>query len=378
MGHGDAKVDAYLAFALTGRAPWPADLEPRTALARIVYHGLPGLLADRTEGWPLEAAEPIRDAALAQSMWELRHRLVLSDLLGALEAASVRTLVLKGTALAYDLYDLPAARTRGDSDLLVAPDDVGAARRVLSDQGFSPFLGDPETLGARRLQEVWEKRTPDGLGHPIDLHWQALNAQALGHALPFDVAWTRARPLPRLAPGARALPLDLALLLACAHRAQHVFTPYLVEGETHYGGDRLIWLWDIHRLACALDAAGWDMLERSAQAGGLAAVALDGLRMAARLLDTPLPPPVIGRLAALPQDTPEARYLLGSGQVGRAWRDLRAARGTGARLAFLRDRLLPSAVFLRAKYPDRADGSLPALHLRRMADFLRPRKGGAA
>lgn len=376
MGHGDADVDAFLTRSVRGPAAWPASLSPEAVLGRATYHGVTALLASDAEGWPAAVLVPLRAAARARSMWELRHRIVLSDLLAALEEAGIRALLIKGTALAYDLYDPPALRSRGDSDILVAPHQAEAARRVLAGLGFAPFLGDPEALGAQRLQEVWERQTADGLSHQIDLHWQALNAPALSRALPFEDAWARARPLPRLGPAARALPLDLALLLACAHRAQHAFTPYLVAGTTHYGGDRLIWLRDIHLLAGALDAPGWEALAHAAEASGLAAVALDGLGTAARLLGTALPAGPLAHLAALRRDTPEARYLLGSRQVGRAWQDLRAASGPGARLAFLRDRLLPSAGFLRAKYPDWADRSLPALHLRRVADFLRPRRSG--
>lgn len=370
---GVGATDAFLARSLAGPAPWPGDASGGEVVSRALFHGIAGCLAGRpTAHWPPRAAEPIRRAATAQAMWEVRHRLLLSRALEALEAAGVRCLLLKGTALAYDLYESPSARSRGDSDLLVAPADLDRARAALAACGFAHFLDDPAAMEAVRLQECWRQRSADGLVHDIDLHWQAVNAVVLADVMPFDRLWERARPLPRLSPRARGLPHDLALLLACVHRMQHVLNPYFVDGAAHYGGNRLIWLRDIDLLARALDPGGWAAFEAATIEGGLSAVALDGLRAAAGRLGTPLPPGATARLAAAPQDSPAARYLLAGHRAERAWRDLRAVPGLGPKAAYLWGRLLPPPAFMRAKYPGLAGRPLPLLHLRRLRDFLAP------
>ena len=374
MGTGrEADADLLIASALAGCADWPGGLEPALVAERALYHGVPGLLSDRVASWPAEAASPIRAAARSQAMWELRHRVVLADLLGALDAAGVRVLVLKGTALAYDLYRSPAERSRGDSDILVTAADLPRAREVLAARGFAHPKGDPAASEEIRLQESWLKETPDGLHHEVDLHWAALNSQVLVDLVPFEEAWARARPLPGLGAGARGLPLDLALLLACAHRAQHVLNPYFVDGQAHYSGDRLIWLWDIHLLAGHLDPPGWEAFLRACDEAGLAAVVRPGLEASARLLGTTLPPGVMARLSAAPADSPAVRYLLAGHRMERALADLRAARGAGGRLGYLWGQLFPPEEFMRGRYADGPERPLLVLHWRRITGFLRSR-----
>nr|WP_246045431.1 nucleotidyltransferase family protein [Rubellimicrobium roseum] len=355
---------------------WPSQIKADLVVRRALYHGIAGCLASRLGNWPTEAADPLRRAAMAQAMWEMRHQIVLSSLLQAMAAAGIRVLVLKGSALAYDLYDSPAARSRGDSDILIEPKDLPAARAVLSDQGFSHFYDDPTADENVRLQEAWTHRTADGLMHEVDLHWQTLNAPALADLFPFTEIWTRARALPRLAPVAYGLARDSALLFACAHRAQHIVNPYFVDGSIYYGGDRLIWLYDIDLLSRALDETEWAAFEVAVRQSDLAEVALHGLQMAADRLGTPLPCDVISRLERMNLKTKSSRYLLSSRQTGRAWRDLRAIQGSKAKAAFLAGRAFPSEAFIRAKYPDMADRPLLLLHLRRILNFVKPRPRG--
>ncbi len=76
-----------------------------------------------------------------------------------------------------------------------------------------------------------------------------------------------------------------------------------------------------------------------------------------------------------PRDEPASAYLLGSGQARRAWADLKAIRGWRRKLAYVGARGLPSARFMRGKYPELAGKPLAVLHLKRMIDLVRPRPG---
>lgn len=66
----------------------------------------------------------------------------------ALEGAGVRTLLLKGPALAALLYDAGEERIWDDADLLVAPDDRDRALEVLGSLGFRPRISDPLERGS--------------------------------------------------------------------------------------------------------------------------------------------------------------------------------------------------------------------------------------
>ena len=61
---------------------------------------------------------------------------VLGQLLRSLADAGVCAILLKGTAVACDLYASPATPARGDSDLRVAPADLDRARSALQEQGY--------------------------------------------------------------------------------------------------------------------------------------------------------------------------------------------------------------------------------------------------
>lgn len=344
---------------------------------RIGYHGIAGLIADRAHqlaGWPSAILAATHDQAIALAMWELRHKAILGELLAALAEEKVVALLLKGTAVAYDLYPSPATRARGDSDLLIAPDDLARARSIFIRHGYRCQPLDDAIADDLALQEVWSSTCDAGTTHHIDLHWQLLNAPALRGVLEYKDCATDPLALPRLAPGTLAMSRVLTLLHTSIHRAMHLTNPYFVDGVTYYGGDRLIWAKDIDLLAGALSDQQWRQFSAIALQQGVAAVSLDGLHMAQRSLGTTIPTHVLDALGAAP-DEAASSYLLASGQAIRAWKDLLAVRGLTRKLAYLATRTLPSARFMRAKYPELEHRPLPLLHVRRMVDLLRARPG---
>lgn len=331
--------------------------------ARADYHGIGPLLLARS------GAETFRAEARARAMWELRHRHVVAQLLSAFAEAGLECLVMKGTALAYDLYPEPALRPRGDSDLLIHPADRAQARAVLRAQGFTAFLQQDAPAGM--TQEIWRKTAPDGSSHEIDLHWQAFNGPALARMIPLEEAFAEAVPLARLAPVARGLPRDHGLLHACLHRAQHILSPYFVDGVAHYGGDRLIWLCDIDLLARALTPEQWDRLSERARQRGVAPVCHAALAEAVRLLGTPVPPAVMESLGTAPAGA-ATEYLLHRNRSGRARANVQAAGWRGA-WHYLTARLFPPAAFMRMQYPE-SRMPLVLLYPRRILRFLSGRR----
>ncbi len=375
-------IDQLLAATLRGEdSSWPpAWCESKQAtlmLERIAYHGIAGLIAGAARAlahWPAAVLAPVRDQAIALAMWELRHKVVLGELLAAFADEKIMVLLLKGTALAYDQYPSPATRARGDSDILIAPAALDAARSILTRLGYHRQPPDAGIADDLALQEVWSLTCGAGTRHHIDIHWQLLNAPALRGVLEFATCATDPLPLPRLGPDARSMNRVLTLLHSCIHRAMHLTSPYFVDGVTYYGGDRLIWANDIDLLAGVLSEEQWTRFSVLAVQQGVAAVSLDGLRMAQRSLGTKIPQRVLGELGAA-RDEAASAYLLNSGQAGRAWQDLLAIRGWTRKLAYLEARALPSARFMRAKYPGLERRPLVMLHLRRMVDLVRARPG---
>jgi hypothetical protein len=372
-----ARIDELLGAAMRGGASWPPDWtspEQRHAVAeRALYHGIAAILTARAAqlaGWPEALLGQLRRQAEAQAMWELRHQAVLGKLLRCLADQDIAALLLKGSALAYDLYAVPAHRSRGDSDLLIAPADLADARTVLRSLGYQ---WHPENDGGSdefALQEEWILNCGDGNRHSMDLHWQLLNAPALAGILRPEECWTDAIALPRLGRGAEAMSHVHTLVHTCVHRAMHLTAPYFIDGRAYYGADRLIWAMDIDLLARSLSDDDWGQLGSIARARGIAPVIRDGLEFARRILGTPIPESAEAWLKTAGGRASD--YLVRSRQARRAWSDLLATQGWRRKATFLAARTFPSAAFLRRKYPGMARLPLLLLHGRRIGGLLRP------
>lgn len=67
---------------------------------------------------------------------QLAYAAATDEVLDAMGRAGIRTVMLKGAAIARRLYEDPLLRPAGDIDLLVAPSQAGAAAQVLERLGF--------------------------------------------------------------------------------------------------------------------------------------------------------------------------------------------------------------------------------------------------
>jgi hypothetical protein len=379
------RIDAFLASVLSGAGePWPFELDAAAAdrvAERAAGHGIALLLIERyheRRDWPEPVLARLMDHARSQTIWEMRHRIVLAELLARFADAEIGALLLKGTAIAYDLYPDPAARRRADTDLLIEPRDLRQARLVLASTGFTNISLPHWPRADLHLQETWRLDHADGTRHHIDLHWQVMNAPALASLLSHGECRARMAALPRLCDHAYTMDRASMLLHTCLHRAAHLLTPVYRGDEPCFGADRLIWLHDIGLLCAALDEPEWLRFCAAAERCGVATLCLEALTSVRTHLHTSVPEAVIERLAAAPTDSAAIRYLRRSGRLRRGWSNFAATPGAGRKFAYVAARALPSPAFLRAKYPDEAHGSLVRLYWRRLSGLLRSKRERAA
>jgi hypothetical protein len=292
-------------------------------------------------------------------------------LLSAFAAAEIPATLLKGTALAYSLYPSPALRQRGDSDILLPRNRAAEVRAILAAQGFRRGVDSKIGLGdAANRQEAWTHVGADGGPHVVEPHWAVMAAWALDRVLPVAAVTACAVAIPALGPGVRRLANPDALYHACLHRAVHVQSPYFVGEEMILGGDRLIWLYDIHLLAPRLSDTEWEGFVVTAARDGTSGICHAALARAQSLLATGIPEDALARLAAGPARGPIPAYLASRSLWMRLLRDLAALPGPAARVAHARAFLLPTGAYLRDKYPDSPGWPLPLLHARRLAERL--------
>ncbi len=340
----EAAMLVLLAKLMRGQRPAAsADANPDDVLASALRHGvLPlvyaGLGASRREH---DGLDPLRAALAALARTEAAVDVIriaaCRDLLHGLHHAGLSVLVFKGSALAFSHYPRSDLRPRDDTDLLVEESQLEALDRSMRNMGY---CRPPATSG--RLishQCLYTRIDGRGIRHNFDVHWRISNRHRYASLFTLGELLRRSRPIPGHAAAARCpCPVD-ALLIAALHRA------------SHRGTDRLVWLYDIHRLLAAMKDDELGELEERAEAKGLAEECRAAIAGARHYFDrgTGAPPAVSSGVRTID-----------------IWlADLKALPSWRARLALLREHAFPPADYMRR---DRVDSNrliLPVAYLAR-------------
>jgi hypothetical protein len=217
----------------------------------------------------------------------LRNRTLEAELLaaiGALRAAGVDGLPVKGIVLARTLYGSLALRSSADLDVLVRPADLTAARAALRALGFAHAAAPPfEALHHPFHDPQYFRPVADGQVC-LELHHALWSARHFGDA---GGLWER-RVMARLGDTAvRILSPEDTLVHLAVHRARSPL--------------RLRHLCDVAELVrsdwATLD---WDHVVTAAHAVGARTTLHEALVLARDLLGAPAPPDVVPRLHVSP------------------------------------------------------------------------------
>ena len=294
------------------------------------------------------AAVSMHAAAAAWALRERGEREAVGAFLDA--AAGVPLLFFKGASTAHTLYPEPWMRMREDWDVLVAPGSEAAARAALAAAGFAP---DRATKPGRiRMRQQSFRRDVPGSECIVDLHVRALNPPALADRIPYADLERCSVPLASLHPAARGLADAAALVVACAHRLAH-----------HSSEPRLAWDYDVlllsRRMAGRRAAQAAELADRW---GARAFLAAELGRVAERFDE-----PADGDLRRILGRAPAAErgYLRPNRSRAREFALDWQVLGWRARVALLRETLLPDPSFVRATTGSRLP--LPLLYAARIA-----------
>jgi hypothetical protein len=357
-----AQFPALAAFLAGAPSTWP-DLRIPAAellaicdaeeLSPLVHHRLAGSSAG--DGWPEALRARLVEQARALTAAELLLGAETRKVIDALVHGGMRPILIKGTALAYAIYDAPALRPRSDTDLLVTPGDVDSARRVMSSLGYATTVYCSDLFSQFEVQKV----DPFGVQHTFDVHWNISTQPVFARLLTHDELLARAVPVPALGDAALAPhPID-ALLLACVHPVMH-----------HRAAERVLWVYDVHLLASMLTPEELDELAQLARTKKVAAICAHQLRLAQATFRTVVPASVFARLEPTGKPEPSAAYL----GAQRRWHhelisSVRELRSTGDRVRLLREVLLPAPSYVLGAYGLRGKTYgpwvLPALYVHR-------------
>jgi len=364
----NATPRAWLAAALRGECPpWNGDAEDGVALfACAVTEGVAALVhaCGACAALPATIATEFADFERGRVMTDLPDHAELVQVVRALADAGVPALLLKGSALAYSVYPSPHLRPRVDIDLLVSDEAMmGRCRQVLEPLGY--LAADAAVATLIGYQTALQRTTTGGRTHHIDAHWRPSNLAMFEHALPWNELDSAAIALPAIDPAARGLGRMHALVHACLHRIANL--PAEPGSNSH--GDRMVWLYDMDLLARRFAADDFEMLRRIAAARGMAGACRDGLEQAQALFATPLPE---GFLRALGDAASAETFDVGKARLRwyQEWQNLRAV-SPRQRLSWAREKLFPSAAYMRQTYPVDGPGSLAWAYLQRLGHGLR-------
>jgi len=248
-----------------------------------------------------------------------------------------------------------------DCDLLVSPADRVGAQTALRELGYRRISGPPGDGAGYQVEFFLEDRA--GLAYTIDLHWRISNVQSFAWLFAFADLASRSVEVPQLGANARRLGDTDALVLALLHRAAN--NRLVAPGY----GDRLIWLYDLHLLVEHLTADQRAQFRRVVAEKHLGAPAWEGLRRCWECFRSPLVASLVAELECSGAANDGSR-LVGADGLHGEWLELRAIPTMSGRLRYLVARLLPSAEYMRERYPDSAPQSLLVLHARRWMQRL--------
>jgi hypothetical protein len=257
--------------------------------------------------------------------------------------AEVPALLLKGPVISRWLYDETEERPYGDADLLVAPDMVVAAERVLQTLGYT--LKDPagelELISGPHAQ-TWFRAADGAL---VDLH-HTLPGDVLAERLVWPLLWKRSQTMELAGTDVRVLDAPSRALMVALHAA-------------HHGPGGVVPLEDLRRAAERVSASTW------AEAADLAAAIVALPKFAEGLALVPEGEHVAQRLRLAPAGLLEA---LGSTELASGFERFAAARGARERLRLLLNELFPSVEFMRwwSPWASRSRAGLTAAYVYRL------------
>jgi hypothetical protein len=289
---------------------------------------------------PAAVASRLNALAAANEAFSAAQDRELTRVLASLAAGGVSPVLIKGAHLAHTIYPSSASRPRGDTDVVIAADELTRLTCLLDGAGYRRL---EHVRGALILGQCHFRRTDDlGVTHGLDVHWRVAAPLVFRRVLPAAALRQARVAIPALGAHAWGPCAPHALIVACVHLIAH-----------HRADTVLIWLYDIARLAETLDRAGAAVFLETAAAGRISAVCTAALERARRHFDGPALTSLAGHAAAQSRGAsePSARLLDAARPIDEVWLDLRTADGWHERVTLLREHLWPDAGYMRATAP---------------------------
>ncbi|PYY28471.1 nucleotidyltransferase domain-containing protein [Paenibacillus illinoisensis] len=222
---------------------------------------------------PASVVESLRQEYTANTFRMLHLTAAMEQVCGAFNEQGIRSITLKGPALAHDLYGDVSLRTSKDLDILIPFDDVESAEQILETLGY---VSKEEKR--RPTVQSWKWREHHiCYKHPlkktqVEIHWR-LNPDS-GKETDFELLWQRSRFSTYTQNPIRML-------------EREDLWAYLVTHGARHGWFRLRWLMDIDQMIRSMPV-DVNLLTRRLKAEGRLVIGAQALRLVSVLMNTPL------------------------------------------------------------------------------------------
>jgi hypothetical protein len=265
-------------------------IEETDLLAEVVAaaadQGMAPLLCHHLINIAAEQLPPLWREQLRQEFrLNSRRNLVLTAelfrLVEAFAGAGIDATPHKGPVLAAMAYGDIALRQFADLDFVLHSADIVRSHAVLRDLGYRseiPWSGVPDT---RRIPGHYAYSSGSGHIH-VELHTPA-TLRYFPKRVVLDRLLANRQSITVLGRRILSFAAEDTMALLCVHGAKHRW-------------DQLSWITDISELAQSRDDFAWSRCEQTAKDLGALRMLHLGLATAQRMLDTPLPDEMVGRI----------------------------------------------------------------------------------
>ncbi len=300
---------------------------------------------------PSACTQRLQQASTAYLALHLRRKMAFDTLHNAFVEAGIGPILLKGAAISLTLFPREDMRMRGDTDILVSPDEQDTAISVLEDQGFHRTL----STGSRLVfcEQQYGKSIGTNLHLAVDLHWALSNRQIYAQCIPHDAI--RAESV--TVDGYRCLSPVHALLHSVIHRLGH-----------HPDEDRLIWQLDHYLLWQSLSEDDRIRCIDIAESGAVATLLRDEIEHLCQWSGLEISETVSHRLKQAATDHRQVEYRA-TGLT--ALRQDLSVLTLSRKISYLRELCFPSRAYMKTRYAFSNMLLLPWYYIRRLLSGTR-------
>jgi hypothetical protein len=283
----------------------------------------------------------------------------LAQVLSQMSGSGIEAIILKGAALATQVYPNIAMRPMVDLDLLVSPNNVPEIVALLQGSGYQVIRHEEQPGFTLNYENEIALLKKDTISKMIEIHWSLFNSIYYQYKIQDEWLWRNTQAITIKQVPALMLNPEAQIFHLCGHLSFH-----------HSGKG---WLW-LHDLAEILHAFGgrisWESLFDSAQRLDLVIPIKNNLLAVIDIYGNIISEPVIQQLKLLTPTLPESRYFESltrhTKTPGKTFLDdLSYLPDWRRKLHFALSNLFPSISYMKARYDLKYPIALPIYYFYR-------------